>query len=188
MSKVSLAGNASGTGIFTIASPNSNTDRTLTLPDSTGTLLNTASNTNFPAGSVLQVVQADYTTYTTTSTRLTASGITATITPKSATSQILILISMNGLQVQAANIAMHIELYVNGISVPYLDDFIGYGTNAVIGFSASYQYLHSPATTSATTYTVYYGPHVNGNVVTLNNYVSGNNRTRSGITLMEIAA
>lgn len=39
MSKVQLQGNASGTGIFTIASPNSNTDRTLTLPDDTGTLL-----------------------------------------------------------------------------------------------------------------------------------------------------
>jgi hypothetical protein len=38
MSKVQLAGNASGTGIFTIASPNSNTDRTLTLPDATGTV------------------------------------------------------------------------------------------------------------------------------------------------------
>lgn len=43
MSKVQLAGNANGTGIFTIASPNSNTDRTLTLPDNTGTLLTTAS-------------------------------------------------------------------------------------------------------------------------------------------------
>lgn len=38
MSKVQLQGNASGTGIFTIASPNSNTDRTLTLPDAAGTL------------------------------------------------------------------------------------------------------------------------------------------------------
>ena len=38
MSKVAITGNASGTGTFTIASPNSNTDRTLTLPDSTGTL------------------------------------------------------------------------------------------------------------------------------------------------------
>ena len=38
MSKVQLAGNASGTGIFQIASPNSNTDRTLTLPDATGTV------------------------------------------------------------------------------------------------------------------------------------------------------
>jgi hypothetical protein len=43
MSKVQLQGNLSGTGVFTIASPNSNTDRTLTLPDSTGTLLNSAS-------------------------------------------------------------------------------------------------------------------------------------------------
>lgn len=43
MSKVQLAGNANGTGIFTIASPNSNTDRTLTLPDNTGTLLSSAS-------------------------------------------------------------------------------------------------------------------------------------------------
>jgi hypothetical protein len=42
MSKVALSGNASGTGTFTIASPNSNTDRTLSLPDATGTILTTA--------------------------------------------------------------------------------------------------------------------------------------------------
>jgi hypothetical protein len=39
MSLVKVQGNASGTGIFTIASPNGNTDRTLTLPDATGTML-----------------------------------------------------------------------------------------------------------------------------------------------------
>ena len=38
MSKISLSGNPSGTGTFTIASPNSNTDRTLNLPDAAGTL------------------------------------------------------------------------------------------------------------------------------------------------------
>lgn len=43
MSKVQLQGNVNGTGIFTIASPNSNTDRTLTLPDNTGTILTNAS-------------------------------------------------------------------------------------------------------------------------------------------------
>jgi len=43
MSKISLSGNASGTGTFTIASPNSNTDRTLTLPDNTGTVVTTGS-------------------------------------------------------------------------------------------------------------------------------------------------
>lgn len=43
MSKISLTPNASGTGTFTIASPNSSTDRTLTLPDNTGTIITTAS-------------------------------------------------------------------------------------------------------------------------------------------------
>ena len=42
MSSVSIQGNASGTGVFTIASPNSNTNRTLTLPDATGTIITTA--------------------------------------------------------------------------------------------------------------------------------------------------
>jgi hypothetical protein len=42
MSKIALSGNASGTGTFTIASPNSNTDRTLNLPDNSGTVLTTA--------------------------------------------------------------------------------------------------------------------------------------------------
>jgi hypothetical protein len=44
MSKIALSGNASGTGTLTIAAPNTNTDRTLTLPDSTGTILNDQSN------------------------------------------------------------------------------------------------------------------------------------------------
>ena len=38
MSRITLSGNASGTGNFTIASPGTNTDRTLTLPDATGTV------------------------------------------------------------------------------------------------------------------------------------------------------
>jgi hypothetical protein len=46
MSRITLSGNASGTGNFTLASPNSNTDRTLTLPDATGTVLSA------PAGAV----------------------------------------------------------------------------------------------------------------------------------------
>jgi len=45
MSKIALTPNASGTGTFTIASPNSNTDRTLTLPDAAGELLTTAGGT-----------------------------------------------------------------------------------------------------------------------------------------------
>jgi hypothetical protein len=39
MSKISIEGNQLGSGTFTIASPNSNTSRTLTLPDNTGTII-----------------------------------------------------------------------------------------------------------------------------------------------------
>ena len=42
MSKVKIQGNASGTGVLTIAAPNTNTDRTITLPDATSTLATTA--------------------------------------------------------------------------------------------------------------------------------------------------
>ena len=41
MSRITLAPNASGTGTLTVAAPNTNTDRTLTLPDVTTTLVGT---------------------------------------------------------------------------------------------------------------------------------------------------
>jgi hypothetical protein len=41
MSNITLNANAGGTGIFTIASPSSNTNRTLTLPDATTTIAGT---------------------------------------------------------------------------------------------------------------------------------------------------
>jgi hypothetical protein len=45
MSKIALSGNPSGSGTLTIASPNTNSDRTLTLPDTSATLLTTAGGT-----------------------------------------------------------------------------------------------------------------------------------------------
>ena len=50
MSKVKIEGNASGTGTFTIASPNSSTDRTITLPDATGTLVHADTSGNVGIG------------------------------------------------------------------------------------------------------------------------------------------
>ena len=41
MSKIAIEGNASGTGTLTIAAPNTNTNRTLTIPDATTTLVGT---------------------------------------------------------------------------------------------------------------------------------------------------
>jgi hypothetical protein len=46
MSKIALSGNTLGTGTFTIASPNSNTDRTINLPNAGGDMvLTTATQT-----------------------------------------------------------------------------------------------------------------------------------------------
>ena len=45
MSKVKIQPNASGTGIFSIAAPATNTDRTLTLPDVDATVMTTAGGT-----------------------------------------------------------------------------------------------------------------------------------------------
>lgn len=49
MSKIAFTPNASGTGTFTIASPDSNTNRTLTLPDADGALLAGAQAAFIPA-------------------------------------------------------------------------------------------------------------------------------------------
>jgi hypothetical protein len=51
MSKIALAGNASGTGTITLASPNTNTDFTINLPAASGTLVTTGGTVTFGAGS-----------------------------------------------------------------------------------------------------------------------------------------
>ena len=50
MSKVKIQGNASGTGVVTLTAPNTNTDRTITLPDDTQTLIGTNASGNVGIG------------------------------------------------------------------------------------------------------------------------------------------
>jgi hypothetical protein len=62
MAKVKITGHASGTGVLTITAPNTSTDRTITLPDATGTLLNSdgsaASLTAIPAANITGTLPA----------------------------------------------------------------------------------------------------------------------------------
>jgi hypothetical protein len=58
MSQVALSSNASGTGTFTIASPNSNTDRTLNLPDADGTVQVSGNPISGTTGTFSGAVQA----------------------------------------------------------------------------------------------------------------------------------
>jgi len=54
MAKVKIQGNASGTGVLTVTAPNTSTDRTITLPDTTGTLLD--ENSSVPAANLTGTV------------------------------------------------------------------------------------------------------------------------------------
>ena len=191
MSKITLAPDVSGSATFTIASPGTSTDRTLTLPDNSGTLLSNASTAGFPAGSVLQVVYADYGTETSNSTSTFAdTGLTATITPTSATSKILVLFSQNGILKTVNNTALLLKLLRDGSVIFNIHD-IGASTNDTslnsIGAIAG-TYLDAPATTSAVTYKTQFASRANTAAVYVQAYGSNSGYTRSSFTLMEIAA
>jgi hypothetical protein len=53
MSSIKLESNASGTGVFTIASPNSNTNRTLSIPDGTGSIVVNGVNSSLVSGTAV---------------------------------------------------------------------------------------------------------------------------------------
>ena len=69
MSKVAIKGADTGTGVFTLESPATNTDRTLVLPDEAGTVLTSASNIFEQATAQMPVFSA----YTNTSQSMSAS-------------------------------------------------------------------------------------------------------------------
>lgn len=191
MSKVQVAGNASGTGIFTIASPNSNTDRTLTLPDNTGTLLTTSSaiqRSQLPTGSVLQVVSATYNTQVSNATgTLSATGLSATITPTSATSKVLVIVHDPMRMTGGTVSGFQTVLYKNGSALFYVMSNTGYANPSTADRSwiVSFNYLDSPASTSALTYALYFAQ--NSGSGTVYAQIDGTGNTGS-ITLMEIAA
>jgi hypothetical protein len=204
MSKIALSGNASGTGTFTIASPDSSTDRTLTLPDNSGTLLSNASTAGFPAGSVLQVVSVAKTdTFSMTGTTFTnVTGLAASITPQSATSKILVLVAMTcGIN---SDVVINTRITRNGTAVG-VGDSAGSRTQASTGIytggggAATFQalpqgvvYLDSPATTSSTAYQVQIMTQSGATAWVNRTNDDGDNTSRgrfsSTITVMEIAA
>jgi hypothetical protein len=155
---------------------------TLTLPSSTGTLLSTA---NPQSGGVIQVVQANTSTQSTTSsTSFVATNLTASITPKFSTSKILVQYSVQTTNTSAGNSTYH-NIYRN--SSPLINSTSGYevyqlNTGSYVWGVTNFSYLDSPATTSSTTYTIY--QKVNGGT----GYFVWGDGSIATITLMEIAA
>jgi hypothetical protein len=142
-------------------------------------------------GKVLQVVSATTTTSTNiTSTSYTDTTITATITPTSATSKILVLISAQNLAYwSSTNTVVQIKAQLLRDATQILEDLIfsqlevGSIASAYKGNSSSISYLDNPSTTSSTTYKLQ-AARVLGNGI----YFQGSNSNASTITLLEIGA
>jgi len=189
MSKVQLAGNANGTGIFTIASPNSNTDRTLTLPDNTGTLLSSSSTANFPSGSVLQVVSAQFNLgESTTSITFVASSVTASITPRSTSSRIYYIFTFNHQATgPSAPTGAQSAIFRNSSTNLTVNGSLGaliYSSAAAnIHHEVTLQGVDSPSSTSPVTYTLYHA-RLDGLGTTTSEI---RNWGKAFVTLMEIA-
>lgn len=109
------------------------------------------------AGAVLQVVNSVYSSsMTTTSTTFVDSGITATITPSSATSNILVIVNVNGGTTSA--VAYRLVRNSTALSVSTIGTINGtfgaYPANGNLVSAAGFNFVDSPATTSATTYKI----------------------------------
>jgi hypothetical protein len=153
--------------------------------DGTNGLTFNNSTTQASAGQVLQVVQGSTTTSTTTtSTSPVTSTLTASITPKFSTSKIFVLINFGQAGTNGSAAGLLFYMYRNGSSIAQLAQNTLYnnGTFTLNLGPASFQYLDSPATTSSTTYAVFFASPNGTSVVTQRDSIV------SYITLMEIAA
>jgi len=134
---------------------------------------------------VLQVVQGTYATQTSVSgASWVASGLTASITPSSATSKILITITNPLRRTGSVVTGANLRIYRNGSSLWDPMTNIGWSNPSTsdISWLATFSYLDSPATTSATTYALYINVNSSG---TFYAQIDNNNAT---IILQEISA
>jgi len=105
MSNIAITPNSSGTGTISITAPNTNTNRTIALPDTAGNVVTTGdtgtvtagmvsaiNQSSLPAGSLLQTIQSGSIARFTTTTGATwqDSNSTLSITPSSTSSKILV--------------------------------------------------------------------------------------------------
>lgn len=145
---------------------------------------------NLPAGSVLQVVQGQTSSgATSTSSTLISSNITATITPTSSSSKILVTVNCEVDTGTNNSIYSTFELRRDSTAIYTSSRVARYSVNSSYNGTSCWaiEHLDSPATTSATTYTLYFARTSYVGSYYGTTYI--NNSVHPGtITLMEIAA
>ena len=161
---------------------------TITIPAG-ATITNSGTATGFGGGKVLQIVQGSTSTETRSSSNsLIDTTLTASITPSSSSSKVLVTVFQNGCDKSAANSGnqMVLKLLRGSSVISTFGNNVTY-TNSAISNSigtVGTMYLDSPSTTSATTYKTQMS---NGNN-TANVGTQGTGGETSTITLMEISA
>ena len=139
-------------------------------------------------GKVLQVIMGSTSTTASNSTTTPAdTGLTATITPSSATSKVLVLLSHQGCYKSPGNSqnALSLKLLRGATNIQTIANNLFYNTTVgeVTG-SISASYLDQPATTSATTYKTQFYNYVAAASVS----VQIQNQELSTMILLEIGA
>jgi hypothetical protein len=199
---MSLILQGSTSGSITLQEPAVAGTTVLTLPAVSGNVL---TDTSPKAGNVIQVVNTIKTdTFSTTSTSFTdVTGLSASITPTSSSSRIMVCVSFY----MSSNSSSGYPLarVLRDSTAIYIGDAAGsrsraltntggglFSTDGNTGFNISAQFLDSPATTSATTYKIQLMQSA-GNTAYINRVgtdsdSAGIARTASSIVLMEIAA
>jgi len=134
-----------------------------------------------------QIVQTSYSTYdSTTSTSFVSTGATATITPTSASNKILVMVSF--MTQHAGATGQVLSRMMRGSSAAFsgtMGDFYQPSGSGVSG-NINQIWLDSPATTSATTYTLQILS-ANAQTVGINRDFNGATTGVTYITLMEIS-
>jgi len=195
MSKVAIIGNASGTGVFTVASPNSNVDRVLTLPDESGTVLTGVSSlvagnltgsvptSAMPAGSVIQVVQVYSTTQVSVSGIDVSIGLSKAITVQ-ANSKVLVMSNYGWYNDGSGggwSNAGTSRLFQGATALAHTEHN-GTITGEAAAWQISCNYLTASLTAGTYTFEVKHSRTIGGTHICMRD-------TRSGtLTLMEIAA
>ena len=136
---------------------------------------------------ILQVVTGTTTTLSSSSSTTYAdTTLTATITPQSTTSKVLVMVSHGTISKTSGNIfnGVNLRLVRGATTIANFGAFIGFTFTAIDNtMSCSTSYLDSPATTSATTYKTQFANNAAAASVSVQT-----NSSLSTIILMEVSA
>jgi len=143
-----------------------------------------AAKSNFGAGAVLQVVQGTYNgTFSTSSSSYVATGLTASITPASTTSKVLVRANFPVQWGSTNYMQVALAIYRDGTNIYSLQNNQSINANINQTWPGYLEFLDSPSSGSNVTYSIYLA-----NIGGAGQYLYPNlNSQKSTIILMEIA-